>query len=68
MTDERAEVIRMVKSAPWLVAVLEAVRDVAPPDWYVAAGAVRNTVWDILSGRPWPERWPALTVIAADDD
>jgi len=44
-------VLGIVAATPWLVAVLEAVRDVAPPDWCVPAGAVRNAVWDALSGR-----------------
>ena len=41
----------IVLSPPWLVELLEAVRAVGPPGAYVAAGAVRDTVWDRLTGR-----------------
>jgi hypothetical protein len=50
VTDD-ARVRGIVAATPWLVAVLEAVQGVAPPNWCVAAGAVRNTVWDALTGR-----------------
>lgn len=30
--------------------MLRAVREIGIPDWYIAAGAVRNLVWDTLSG------------------
>lgn len=52
MTGDIADVARIVAATPWLCEVLRAIRDVAPPSWYVAAGAVRDTVWDALSGRP----------------
>jgi hypothetical protein len=42
---------RLIRGTPWLLDVLEAVRAVDLPDAYVAAGAIRNTVWDILHGR-----------------
>ena len=31
---------------------LRAARDVAAPDWLIAAGAIRDAVWDDLHGRP----------------
>lgn len=34
----------------WFINVLEAVRDCDLPDWFVGAGAIRNIVWDYLSG------------------
>ena len=34
------------------MAGLRAARDVAAPDWLIAAGAIRDAVWDDLHGRP----------------
>jgi hypothetical protein len=42
----------IVRNTPWLCEVLEVVRAVGPLGGYVAAGAVRDTVWDALTGRP----------------
>jgi hypothetical protein len=41
---------RIVGQTPWLVEVLDAVRSLSLPDCYLAAGAIRNTVWDVLHG------------------
>jgi hypothetical protein len=40
----------IVRTTPWLLAALEAARDVDPPDWLLGAGAVRTAVWDRLHG------------------
>ena len=42
----------MVRSASWLLAALQAARDVDPPDWLVGGGVLRDLVWDRLHGRP----------------
>jgi len=44
--QQRLELI--VRATPWLLTVLETVRSLGLPDWYLAAGAIRNTVWDVL--------------------
>jgi uncharacterized protein len=41
----------VVHGTPWLCEVLQIVRDAGPPGAFVAAGAVRDTVWDALTGR-----------------
>jgi hypothetical protein len=41
----------IVRNTSWLMQVLEAVRVAGPPGAYVAAGAVRDTVWGALTGR-----------------
>ncbi|HYO95045.1 MAG TPA: nucleotidyltransferase family protein [Polyangiaceae bacterium] len=41
----------IISSSAWLSAVLETVRDVGPPQAYVAAGAIRDSVWNFLTGR-----------------
>jgi hypothetical protein len=47
MTEELVDLIR---SSPWMVGVLEAVRDEAVPEAWVGAGAVRDLVWGELYG------------------
>lgn len=44
----RQELIRLIRSAPWFMAILETVRACNLPDWYVGAGVIRNLVWDHL--------------------
>ena len=41
-------------ASEWQWDVLRAVRDLALPDCWVAAGFVRNAVWDLLHGRAGP--------------
>ena len=48
---DQARLEAMVVATPWLMAMLRAVRDVGPPGAYVAAGTIRNAVWDILHDR-----------------
>lgn len=33
-----------------IMEILEAARELNLPDWFIAGGAIRNTIWDILSG------------------
>lgn len=50
MNELHAELERIVRSATWLADVLRVVRDVGPPGAHVGAGAIRNVVWDFVSG------------------
>ena len=43
-----AEIIRLVRSDSWLMELLNIVRSVGLAEWCIAAGAVRNLVWDYL--------------------
>lgn len=47
--DERLR--DLVRQTPWLLRLLETVRDTGPAGAYVAAGTIRNAVWDMLHGR-----------------
>jgi len=49
LSGER-RVEEIVRSTGWLMAALDAARDVNPPDWLIGAGAVRAAVWDRLHG------------------
>ncbi|HLZ59541.1 MAG TPA: nucleotidyltransferase family protein [Ktedonosporobacter sp.] len=42
------ELTQLIRSAPWLMTILETVRECNPPDWLVGAGVIRNLVWDYL--------------------
>jgi hypothetical protein len=63
----------MVRASPTLMRVLTTLETLALPDWRVASGAVFQTVWNALTGRPpdygikdydvlffdWQESWEA---------
>lgn len=51
-TDARLDgLVRIVRGTPWLCEALRVVREAGPAGAYVAAGAVRDTVWNFLTGR-----------------
>jgi hypothetical protein len=52
ISDEKhsAEMIRLIRADPWLMGLLETVRSIGLAQWCIAAGAVRNLVWDSLHG------------------
>ena len=64
--DLRLQLEQIVTGTSWLMRALEAVRSVGLPDWYLAAGAIRNTVWDALHGLPSPGPLGDLDVIYFD--
>ncbi|MDV7144218.1 nucleotidyltransferase family protein [Tropicimonas sp. TH_r6] len=39
-------------ASPRLMQVLRAVRDLDLPDWWIVSGAIYNTAWNQLTGRP----------------
>jgi uncharacterized protein len=41
----------ILKRSSWLMRALRAARTVGAPDWFIAAGAIRDTVWDDLHNR-----------------
>ena len=48
----RSELISIIRQQDWLMEALRDVRSLELPDWYIAAGAVRNTVWNYLHSFP----------------
>jgi uncharacterized protein len=44
----RQKLTQLIRSMPWFMSILEAVRECDPPDWLVGAGVIRNLVWDHL--------------------
>lgn len=60
------DVIRLIESDSWMIEVLDAVREVGPPGAWVAAGFVRNKVWDALHGYLRPSLLNDVDVIYFD--
>ena len=51
--DVQAEAVRgIIRQSPLLMAVLERLRALALPDSWLVSGAIYNSVWNHLSGRP----------------
>ncbi len=50
--QNRLKLIKIIKQQDWLMRVLREVRNLQLPDWYIAAGAIRNTVWNYLHNFP----------------
>lgn len=44
------QVKEIILKEKWLMDILRTVRSLGLPDWYLAAGVIRNTVWDVLHG------------------
>lgn len=53
----------ILRSDPWFCGLLEAVAVVAPPEWVVGAGVIRDLVWDRLHG--YTERTPPSDIDVA---
>lgn len=46
--SHEATLKEIVRNEKWLIDLLEIARACGLPNWYIAAGAIRNTVWDVL--------------------
>lgn len=64
MSEARLRAI--VEGAPVLMAMLAAVRGLGLPDCWIAAGAVRSAVWDVLHDRPIATDWADVDVLYFD--
>ncbi|MGH2807098.1 MAG: nucleotidyltransferase family protein [Actinomycetota bacterium] len=49
--SDEARLETIIRSQPWLIEMLAAMRALALPDAVIAAGCIRNTVWDLLHHR-----------------
>src|SRR3989344_69264 len=69
MTEKYEETLaHIIKEQPWLMEALGNVRDLKLPDWYIAAGAIRNTVWNYLHDYPTNLNQKDIDVIYFDSD
>jgi len=48
--QSEADILALIRDDPWMMAVLQAVRQQQLPDCWVGAGFVRRKVWDTLHG------------------
>lgn len=46
------DLIKIVREQDWLMKLLQATRELDLPDCYIAAGAIRNTVWNVHHSFP----------------
>lgn len=49
---QRAALEELLRADPIVMGALEQARALALPDWRLVAGAIYNTVWNALTGRP----------------
>jgi hypothetical protein len=50
--EQRAALFEIVRGDPLVSAALEHARSLALPDWRLVSGALYNSVWNALTGRP----------------
>lgn len=46
------DTVELIRSDPWRMECLRVVESVGLPDWYIAAGFLRNAIWDLLHAKP----------------
>ena len=44
------QIIKIIENEAWLIDILKEIRELKLNDWYVAAGSIRNTIWNVLHG------------------
>jgi hypothetical protein len=59
-TDRKRELAELVSADDWIMGLLRAVRSIGLDDWCLAAGVIRNKVWDHLHG--YRARTPAADI------
>lgn len=47
----RRQLVELVEASDWFMSALRAVRSLGLAEWCIGAGALRNLVWDALSGK-----------------
>lgn len=41
-------IIALIKDDKWMMEILETVKSLNLPDWWICAGFVRSKIWDVL--------------------
>ncbi|WP_407888816.1 nucleotidyltransferase family protein [Levilactobacillus sp. N40-8-2] len=52
MTTEEEQILAIIRATPELMTILRLIRDCHLKQGALAAGSIRNTVWQVLSGQP----------------
>jgi hypothetical protein len=61
-----SDIICLITGEPVMLQTLRAVETLGPPDGWIAAGFVRNAVWDALHVRPWSRSHGDVDVVYFD--
>lgn len=61
-------IITAVKKDDWMMSILEAVKTMDLPDWWICAGFVRSKIWDGLHGYETRTPLADIDVIYFDDE
>lgn len=64
--QHETNLIEVIKQQDWLMAALRDVRDLNLPDWYIGAGAIRNTVWNYYHNKPTDAHLQDIDVVYFD--
>lgn len=64
----KAEILDSFKENPDMMAILTIIRDLELQDSWLAAGSVRNFIWNLLSDKPAFDRETDVDVIFFDPD
>lgn len=67
MITKKADIIQVIQEDAWMMEVLQIVRKMDLPDWWICAGFVRAKVWDVLHEFPNRTTLPDVDVIYYDE-
>src|SRR5579872_4590379 len=66
MTEE--DILQIIQQDSWMMEILETVKKLSLPDWWIGAGFVRSKVWDTLHEYKTRTPIPDIDVIYFDSD
>jgi uncharacterized protein len=46
--EDKSQLVSIIHKEKWLIDLLHVIRDLNLLDWFITAGTIRNTVWDVL--------------------
>jgi hypothetical protein len=64
--DYTKQLTDIITNIPWLMQAFREVRSLDLPDWYIGAGAIRNTVWNVLHTLPTESNQNDIDVVYFD--
>jgi hypothetical protein len=67
MIKNEKDIIQLIKEDEWMMDILNAVKSLNLPDWWICAGFVRSKIWDTLHGFKERTPIPDIDVIYFDD-
>ncbi|CAM4208868.1 nucleotidyltransferase family protein [Paenibacillus alkaliterrae] len=61
------DIIRLIQEDVWMIDILEAVKSLDLPDWWVCAGFVCSKIWDVLHGFTVRTPLPDIDIVYFDN-